>query len=97
MSNLAEDLVGQMVQELDPGSVVTNFVVIAEGFDSNGERAAYSFTQKDAKRGIFLGYFHMAQLERMLVLFEIHLGRNRRDMSTTTRRGSDDATKSNQL
>lgn len=95
MSNLAEDLVGQMVQELDPGSVVTNFVVIAEGFDSNGERAAYSFTQKDAKRGIFLGYFHMAQLERMLVLFEIHLGRNRNGRAMRTGRTNDSTTENN--
>jgi hypothetical protein len=37
-----ENLVGQMMEIIDPGVLVSKFLVIVEGVDSDGQRAMYS-------------------------------------------------------
>lgn len=44
----SDNLIAQFVQGIDPGAVVTKFVIMAEGFDADGSRASYTSTHDGA-------------------------------------------------
>lgn len=50
MSAHTDDLVGQIVEKLDPGAFVTRFVLVAEVISSDGERGVWSDTHDGAMR-----------------------------------------------
>jgi hypothetical protein len=69
MDNKPEDLVSQLVDGLDAGAMVTKYVVIAEGIDTNGERAIYLSTNETAMAHDVLGLLEYSiQLERAAML-----------------------------
>ncbi len=49
MIDRSEDLVSELIEGLDPGAMVTKFVVVAEGIDTDGVRALYTATHEGAK------------------------------------------------
>jgi hypothetical protein len=50
MSDDTSDLIAQAIEGLDPGAVVTKFVVVAEVIDSDGGRAVWTDTHDGATR-----------------------------------------------
>lgn len=55
MPDDSQNLISQYVEKLDPGAMVTKFVIIAEGIDSDGDRASYSSTHEDATSWDIMG------------------------------------------
>jgi len=56
----SDDLISQFVDGLDPGAMVTKFVVIAEGIDPQGERAVYTATHENANSWDVMGLLKYA-------------------------------------
>lgn len=56
----ATSLVGQLVQDLEPGSIVTRFVVVAEVIDADGIRGLWTDTHDGATRWDTLGLLTFA-------------------------------------
>lgn len=59
------DLIGELVDGLDPGAFVTRWVIVAEVIDTEGERAVWMDTSDDATPWDTLGLLEYAlQRER---------------------------------
>jgi hypothetical protein len=52
--------VSDLVQQLDPGAMVTRFVVLAEVIDADNDRALWSFTAPDATKWDSMGLLQFA-------------------------------------
>jgi hypothetical protein len=50
VSDEASALVGQLIENLDPGAFVTKWVLIAEVIGTDGERGVWSETHDEASR-----------------------------------------------
>jgi len=44
----SDNLISQFVSKLDPGAMVTKYVMVAEGIDNDGDRASYTATHEGA-------------------------------------------------
>lgn len=47
----ATDLVGQIIEDLDPGCMVLKFILVAEVISADGARAVWIEAHEDASRG----------------------------------------------
>lgn len=60
MSELCDKAVGEIVAEMDPGSLVTKYLVIAEALDTDGKVALYTSAHKNANSWDILGLLEFA-------------------------------------
>lgn len=47
--DVVEDLVAHILEYVDSGAMVTKFIVLIEGIDSEGTRSVYMSTNEEAK------------------------------------------------
>lgn len=57
----AQAAVADLVQQLDPGAMVTRFVVLAEVMDADSDRALWAFTAPGATKWDTLGLLDFAR------------------------------------
>ncbi|MDB5716270.1 MAG: hypothetical protein JWO15_3667 [Sphingomonadales bacterium] len=60
MADNSDNLVAQLIDGLDPGALVTKFVVIAEAIDTNGRRALYTASNEGAMNWDSVGLLRTA-------------------------------------
>lgn len=64
-NNVVETAIQNIVETIDPGAIVTKFLVIAEAIDKDGKRAVYSATNGDAQAQDTMGLLnHALEKER---------------------------------
>lgn len=57
----SDNLMGLFIQGLDPGAMLTKYVVVAEGIDEDGDRAVYTSTHEGATAWDVLGLLSYAK------------------------------------
>lgn len=58
----AQAAVAELVQQIDPGCMVTRFIVLAEIIDADSDRAVWSFVAPDATKWDTLGLLEFARM-----------------------------------
>lgn len=54
----AQHNLSDLIQQIDPGSILTGFVCITEIVDAQGDHAVWSFVTPDAKAWQTIGLLH---------------------------------------
>jgi hypothetical protein len=54
--------VSDLIQQLDPGAMVTRYILLAEVIDADSERAVWAFTAPDATKWDSLGLLEFGRL-----------------------------------
>jgi hypothetical protein len=56
-----DDLAAKIIEAIDPGAILTKYLFIAEGFNSNGDRAFYTVMNDGAMIWDTIGLLTYAQ------------------------------------
>lgn len=68
MSDASDKAVSEMVESMDPGSMVTKYVLVAEALDSEGRRALYTNANDKAKSWEIMGLLQFAIAKEMATI-----------------------------
>lgn len=70
MPDNSDTLIAKFVDGIEPGAIVTKYVLVAEGIDPAGKRAIYTYTDDDAMAQDVMGLLDYAIAREKAAIFK---------------------------